>query len=156
MSELDTTLDPRDTAYYSGEIFEIISAEYHDRVKTDEPSYQGDPYNGRKYVDHVVGGVHEEALKTFTTKEINALMELRSYMETAIYYIDDIILEETDDAQHDETRTTSIGSSRRIMHDIESNLDYIYRDLCDPDYPTMARCFSTIKEARDRILLDSD
>jgi len=149
MSEL--ALDPRDTAYYSGEIFDIVSAEYHDRVKTDEPSYQGEPYNGRKYVDHVVGGVHEEALKTFTTKEINALMELRSYMETAIYYIDDIILEETDDAQHDETRSTSIGSSRRIMHDIEQNLDYIYRDLCDPEYPSMAGVFRTIKEARDRI-----
>lgn len=149
MSEL--VLDPRDTAYYSGEDFEIVSTEYHDRVKTDEPSYQGEPYNGRKYVDHVIGKVHEDALKTFTVEEINALMELRGYFETAIYYIDDIILEETDDAQHDETRSTSIGSSRRIMHDIESNLDYIYRDLCDPEYPTMAGVFRTIKEARDRI-----
>lgn len=144
-------LDPRETASMNSNDIEIISAEYHDRVKTDEATYQGDPYNGSKYVDHVVGKVHEDAMKTFTVKEINALTELRAYMETAIYYIDDIILEDTPDSVHDETRSTSIGSSRRIMHDIESNLDYIYRDLCDPNYPTMGHVFSTIKEARDRI-----
>lgn len=144
-------LDPRESANMNSNDIIITSSEYHDRVKTDEKSYQGEPYNGRKYVDHVIGKVHDEAMKVFTVDEINALTELRAYMETAIYYIDDIILEDTDDAQHDETRSTSIGSSRRIMHDIEQNLDYIYRDLCDPEYPTMGRCFRIIKEARDRI-----